>query len=59
MKISKQNILTSLRLRPLNAMAMYLLCRSLTIPWTSRSMFNKTIMPAQSGNNLLLNQRYH
>jgi hypothetical protein len=46
MKISKQNILTSLRLHLLDAMAMYLLCRSLTTPWTSRSMFNETIMPA-------------
>eukprot|EP00984_Skeletonema_dohrnii_P029652 scaffold20417_cov172-Skeletonema_dohrnii-CCMP3373.AAC.1 len=38
MKISTHNILTSLRRRPLDAMAMYLLCRSLTIPWKSRFM---------------------
>eukprot|EP00984_Skeletonema_dohrnii_P004511 scaffold1598_cov100-Skeletonema_dohrnii-CCMP3373.AAC.2 len=60
MKISKQNILTSLRRRPLDAMAIYLLCRSLTIPWTSRSMFKRNHHAGhQSGNNLQLNQRYH
>eukprot|EP00984_Skeletonema_dohrnii_P025510 scaffold14691_cov152-Skeletonema_dohrnii-CCMP3373.AAC.2 len=41
-------------------MAIYSLCRSLTIPWTSRSMFNETIMPAiKAVTTCGLNQRYH